>query len=87
MKQEKKGGKVEQVLEHVVDRWPASMGLPPFFPGAAFPEEPRRAVFHSYFHGRDPFIEGYNAARCGIDFEWRTRRALLRLFSRSRMFP
>ena len=37
-------------------------GLPPFFPGGAFPEEPRIAVFHSYFHGRDPFIEGYNAA-------------------------
>lgn len=37
-------------------------GLPPFFPGGAFPEEPRGAVFHSYFHGRDPFIEGCNAA-------------------------
>lgn len=37
-------------------------GLPPFFPSGAFPEEPRGAVFHSYFHGRDPFIEGCNAA-------------------------
>lgn len=36
-------------------------GLPPFFPSGAFPEEPRGAVFHSYFHGRDPFIEGCNA--------------------------
>lgn len=59
-KSEKKGGKVEQVLSTwwIDDRH----GLPPFFPGGAFPEEPRIAVFHSYFHGRDPFIEGYNAA-------------------------
>jgi len=37
-------------------------GLLLFFPSGAFPEEPRGAVFHSYFHGRDPFIEGCNVA-------------------------
>lgn len=53
-------------------------GLSPFFPSGAFPEEPRGAVFHSYFHGRDPFIEGCNAARCRN--RWRITRYSLPLF-------
>lgn len=57
-----KGRQSRTGAEHVCGSMTGQHGLPPFFPGGAFPEEPRIAVFHSYFHGRDPFIEGYNAA-------------------------
>lgn len=83
-----KGGKVKQVPS----TWPidgqAARGLPPFFPGGAFPEEPRGAVFHSYFHGRDPFIEGCNARRCRNRFRMahHTRPSSASLFP-PRVFP
>jgi len=62
-------------------------GLPPFFPSGAFPEEPRGAVFHSYFHGRDPFIEGCNATLQESISNGASRAPSLRLFFPPRVFP
>lgn len=77
--------------EHVADRWSGRAWFASFFSRRElFPKNrAQRAVFHSYFHGRDPFIEGsQHAARCRNRFRMAQPRApFLRLFSRRGCSP
>lgn len=82
-----KGGKVEQVPS----TWPIdgqATWFASFFSKRGFSRRTARgAVFHSYFHGRDPFIEGCNAALQESISNGASRAPFLRLFFPPRVFP